>query len=590
MRYILIASAAITLLLSSCAGTRNSSKITSDELVDITSRLTDDDFAGRGTGTGNDTLAAAYIMREFRKANLDPFTGDGLQRFSVNVSVEAGKANRLMINGQALVPGTDFVPLALTANSALNAEVAFCGYGFMAANDSMQWNDYQGLDLNGKWVLMLRGYPESNASASAYSTLSSDRMKVMSARENGAAGVLLVSGEEWDAADNLDKPARSESSAGIPVMHIKRAVADTILKTSGKSLKELEKTANTSLRPGSFMTASTADGEAEVVAKDAGTANVVMVIEGAKLKDEYVIVGAHFDHLGMGGPGSSSRIQDTVAIHSGADDNASGVALMIELAEKLASDKGKHARSIMFVAFTGEEMGLLGSKYFVENMGISPSAVNLMVNLDMVGRMKEGNGVQVGGVGTAAGLRDTVLSFNDTTLLSLSFTDEGYGPSDHSSFYGKNIPVLFITTGPHFDYHTPFDTFDKLNYAGMVRIGNLMYEIVTAAANDTARLAFREAGPMAPAQGMGRRRGVTLGIMPDFAGNVKNGLRADFVTPGKPAAIGGMVKGDVIVAIDNKPVNNIEDYMFRLSQLKPGQMVTVEVMRNGKRELLLIQL
>jgi Zn-dependent M28 family amino/carboxypeptidase len=292
----------------------------------------------------------------------------------------------------------------------------------------------------------------------------------------------------------------------------------------------------------------------------------------------------------MGGPGSSSRIQDTVAIHSGADDNASGVALMIELAEKLASDKGKHARSILFVAFTGEEMGLLGSKYFVENMGISSSAVNLMVNLDMVGRMKEGNGVQVGGVGTAAGLRDTVLSFNDTTLLSLSFTDEGYGPSDHSSFYGKNIPVLFITTGPHFDYHTPFDTFDKLNYAGMVRIGNLIYEIVTAAANDTARLDFREAGPMAPAQGMGRRRGVTLGIMPDFAGNVKNGLRADFVTPGKPAAIGGMVKGDVIVAIDNKPVNNIEDYMFRLSQLKPGQMVTVEVTRNGKRELLLIQL
>lgn len=196
----------------------------------------------------------------------------------------------------------------------------------------------------------------------------------------------------------------------------------------------------------------------------------------------------------------------------------------------------------------------------------------------------------MGGVGTAAGLRDTVISFNDTTLISLSFTDEGYGPSDHSSFYGKNIPVLFITTGPHLDYHTPFDTFDKLNYSGMVRIGNLMYEIVSAAADDTARLVFREAGPMGPAQGARRYRGVTLGIMPDFAGNVKNGLRADFVTPGKPAAIGGMIKGDVIVAIESKPVNNIEDYMFRLKQLKPGQMITVEVMRNGKQELLLIQL
>jgi hypothetical protein len=244
----------------------------------------------------------------------------------------------------------------------------------------------------------------------------------------------------------------------------------------------------------------------------------------------------------------------------------------------------------LFVAFTGEEMGLLGSKYFVENMGISPSAVNLMVNLDMVGRMKEGNGVQVGGVGTATGLRDTVLSFNDTTQLSLSFTDEGYGPSDHSSFYGKNIPVLFITTGPHLDYHTPFDTYDKLNYAGMVRIGNLMYEIVTAAANNTARLAFREAGPMGPAQGARRYRGVTLGIMPDFAGNIKNGLRADIVTPGRPAALGGMIKGDIIVAIDNKPVNDIQEYMFRLSQLKPGQTITVDVIRNDKHELLLIQL
>lgn len=590
MKYILIASAALVLMLYSCAGVGHKSKITSDELVEITSRLTRDDFAGRGTGTGKDTLAAAYIRREFSKAKLKPFTGDGLQRFSVNVSAESGKANRLVINGNELVPGTDFVPLALTSNSSLKAEVVYCGYGFMAANDSMQWNDYQGIDLRGKWVLLLRGYPESNASASAYSTLSSDRMKVMSARENGAAGVLLVSGEEWDSADNLDKPTRSESSSGIPVLQIRRAVADTILKQSGKTLKELEKAAGTDLRPQSFMTSSMADGEAEVVTRDGITANVAMVIAGTTMKDEYVVVGAHFDHLGMGGPGSSSRIQDTVAIHYGADDNASGVALMIELAEKLASDKEKHARSILFVAFSGEEKGLLGSKYFVENMGISPSAVNMMVNLDMVGRMKEGNGVQVGGVGTAAGLRDTVISFNDTTLLSLSFTDEGYGPSDHSSFYGKNIPVLFITTGPHLDYHTPFDTYDKLNYAGMVRIGNLMYDIITAAVNDTARLAFREAGPMAPAQGMGRRRGVTLGIMPDFAGNVKNGLRADNVTPGRPAALGGMLRGDIIVAIDNKPVNDIEEYMFRLSQLKPGQTITVDVMRNGKHELLLIQL
>jgi hypothetical protein len=213
-----------------------------------------------------------------------------------------------------------------------------------------------------------------------------------------------------------------------------------------------------------------------------------------------------------------------------------------------------------------------------------------MVNLDMVGRLREGNGLQVGGVGTATGLRDAVNAFNDTTLLSLSFTEEGYGPSDHSSFYGKDIPVLVFTTGAHLDYHTPMDTPDKLNYDGMVRIGDLLYDVVSSAANEPGRLAFTEAGPRGPAQSMSRRRGVTFGIMPDFAGNVKNGLRADFVTPGKPAALGGMVKGDIIVSIDGKPVNNIEDYMFRLGQLKAGQIVNVEVMRDSKRELLIIQL
>jgi len=266
------------------------------------------------------------------------------------------------------------------------------------------------------------------------------------------------------------------------------------------------------------------------------------------------------------------------------------VALMIELAERLVAPENKHTRSIIFVAFSGEEMGLLGSKFFAENMGIDPAAVNLMVNLDMVGRLQEGNGLQVGGVGTAAGLRDKVASFNDTTLLSLSFTDEGYGPSDHSSFYAKDIPVLVFTTGAHLDYHTPSDTWDKLNYDGMVVIGDLLYDIVSSAAGETARLAFTEAGPKGPTQSMSRRRGVTFGIMPDFAGNVKNGLRADFVTPGKPAALGGMEKGDIIVAIEDKPVNNIEDYMFRLSQLKPGETVTVEVIRGEKRELLIIQL
>ena len=588
MRIVFIICAAI--ILTTFAGTGNNASITTEELTLITGKLASGKFFGRGTGTGGDSLAALYIVKELQKAGATPFMGAGLQPFSVYVSVEPGQNNRLNIDGREFRAGTDFMPLALSSNSSLSASVVFCGYGLLPSGDTLHRDDFSGMDINGKWVLLLRGYPESDPASAGYGSISSDRIKVLNAREKGAAGVLLVSGEQWDAGDNLDRPSRSEARAGIPVLQIRRSVADSILTGSAVTIKDLEDKTADSGSAERVMAEVVVEAEADVEKREAVTSNVVMMLEGSSKAEEYVIVGAHYDHLGMGGPGSSSRVPDTTAVHYGADDNASGVALMIELAEQLAAPEVQHARNIIFIAFSGEEMGLLGSKHFVENMGMDPSAVNLMINLDMVGRMKEGNGLQVGGVGTAEGLRDTVISYNDTTALKLSFTTEGYGPSDHSSFYGKSIPVLYFTTGAHLDYHTPFDTPDKLNYEGMVKIGELLTDLVTRAANNSSRLAFTEAGPRELTSPMGRRRGITFGIMPDFAGNVTNGLRADFVTPGKPAAQAGMVKGDIIVAIDSKPVSNIEDYMFRLSQLKPGQTVPVEVLREGVRELLIIQL
>jgi hypothetical protein len=216
--------------------------------------------------------------------------------------------------------------------------------------------------------------------------------------------------------------------------------------------------------------------------------------------------------------------------------------------------------------------------------------VNAMINLDMVGRLQDSSSLQVGGAGTAEGLKELVKSLGDTNLISLTFSDEGYGPSDHSSFYGKNIPVLFYSTGAHLDYHTPSDTWDKINYTGIVEISNLIYNVAKNLANNPERLKFREAGPKVEVNRAMRRKGVTLGIMPDFAGNIKNGLRADFVTPGKPAALGGMKKGDIITSINGKTINNIQDYMFRMGQLKHGETISVEVLRNGKKEVLLIQL
>ena len=293
-----------------------------------------------------------------------------------------------------------------------------------------------------------------------YIPFSADRDKALLAKDMGAAGILMVSGPAFDPQDTFDSLNTEGYSVDIPVLRIKKEVADIILSKSKKTVSALEKQLNDSRKPFSFSSRVTVNGKAEIIRELANTRNVAMLLPGddPKLKDEYIIIGAHFDHLGMGGPGSGSRALDTIGIHHGADDNASGVAMMLELAEKFAITKGSHKRSIICIAFTGEEEGLLGSKHFADEPGIDLSKVNAMINLDMVGRLNETNNLQISGVGTATGLKDLVYSNSDTSVIKLTLSDEGYGPSDHSSFYGKNIPVLFYFTGAHLDYHTPTDT------------------------------------------------------------------------------------------------------------------------------------
>lgn len=554
--------------------------------------LSSDALLGRLTGSPGDSLAAEYIKSKLISYGLKPLSGDGLQRYKVTRRVVAGKANTLEINGKNYSPDKDFMPSSFSSNTGLNSEVVIAGYGFNINTDSLKWNDFSGVDVKGKWVLILRGDPDPENNNSPFVSYSADRDKALLAKDMGAAGVLLVSGPLFDPQDAFDSLNLEGYSVDIPVFRIKKEVADIILSKSENTIAALEKKLNDSKKPFSFSTKISVKGNAEIVREQANTRNVEMLLPGEdpKLKDEYIILGAHFDHLGMGGPGSGSRALDTTGIHHGADDNASGVAMMMELAEKFAKTKGSHKRSIICLAFSGEEEGLLGSKYFVNDPGIDLSRVNVMINLDMVGRLNEANNLQIGGVGTAAGLKDIVYAHTDTSVIKLTLSEEGYGPSDHSSFYGKNIPVLFYFTGAHMDYHTPKDTWEKINYKGMIEITDLVFNVAEDLASENTRLIYKEAGPKAETVKYKRGKGVTLGIMPDFAGVVKNGLRADFVTPGKPAALGGMQKGDIITFINGKPVNNIQDYMFRMGQLKHGQTISVEVLRGDKKVVLLIQL
>lgn len=529
----------VIIFFFSCSGNR---EVTTKELQNHIRYLSSDSLKGRFSGSTGDSLAAEYIRGELASFGMTPLSGDGLQRFKVTKRMVPGKENAFMINGISYKTEKDFMPLSFSSNSALEAEVVFVGYGFSIDGDSLKWNDYKDLDVKGKWVLILQADPESEKTKSPFIPYSGDRDKALLAKDMGAAGVLMVSGPVFDSRDTLEPINSKAFSVNIPAIRIKREVADLILSKSKKTIADLEKKLNETRKPTSFSINVKVSGKTEIIRETDNTRNVVMLLPGddANLKNEYIILGAHFDHLGMGGPGSDSRAGDTVAVHHGADDNASGVAMMLELAEKFALTKESHKRSIICVAFTGEEEGLLGSKQFVDQPGIDLSKVNAMINLDMVGRLNETNNIQIYGVGTATGLKDLIYSKTDTSVIKLTLLDEGYGPSDHSSFYSKNIPVLFYSTGAHLDYHTPADTYDKINYTGMVKISDLIFNVVKELASSNVRLQFKEAGPKLETVKYRRGKGVTLGIMPDFAGVIKNGLRVDAVDKGRPADMGGI--------------------------------------------------
>jgi aminopeptidase YwaD len=580
---------ALIILVFSCRGYR---RVTVEELENHIKYLSSDSLKGRLAGSEGDSLAAFYIRDALASYGFKNLTADGLQRFRVTSKLVAGLENSLSVNETNFTSGKDFMPLAISSNSGLIAEAVFAGYGFNINDDSLKWNDYKNIDVKDKWVIILRADPEIDKSKSPFISYSGDRDKVMAAKDMGAAGVMLVSGNNFDSQDTFESLNSNDFSTDIPVFRVKRDAADFILSMTGEKITDLEKRLNETRKPFSFATKAFVSGKAEII-KEMNTArNVAMILPGEDetLKNEYVIIGAHFDHLGMGGPGSGTRTPDTVAVHHGADDNASGVSLMLEIAEKIAHSSGSHKRSIICLSFSGEEEGLLGSKYFADHSGIDLTKVNAMINLDMVGRLQESNVLQISGVGTAEGLKELVTSEDDTNIIRLTLSDEGFGPSDHSSFYGKNIPVLFYTTGAHLDYHTPSDTYDKINYKGMIKISDPVYKVIEKLSNSPEKLKFREAGPKVEEERQIRKKSITLGIMPDFAGNIKNGLRADFVTPGKPAAIGGMKKGDIITSINGKTINNIQDYMFRMAQCKHGQSIVVEVLRDGLKINLLIQL
>lgn len=585
-KYIIIVSSIITFLVFSCSVYNYSPAISESDLNLHIHFLASDELEGRYPGSVGDSMAGIYLQNQFREIGLKPQR----QEFNFLQAYERGSGCKLSISGKA-VPDSAFTPFSFSADSSHNAPLVFAGYGITVKADSFSWNDYAGIDVKDKWVLALRGTPDLAQGNEYLEMASDDRDKAMLAKDNGAGGLLLVSGYSFDSTGVLTSLSNIQSSVDIPVFHISRATADNLLRYANFTVSDAESGMQTTARPVSFPVPVAVEGQSELKQVMGRTGNWYAILNSKDQSagDEYVVMGAHYDHLGTGGKGSSSRRQDTVAVHNGADDNASGVSVMLELAAKFKDEEDNLKRSMIFVAFGAEEKGLLGSKYFVNHPPVELSKISAMINLDMVGRLDTIKGLQVGGAGTSLEADSLISLANSKAKLKLVVTREGSGPSDHSSFYARNIPVFFITTGAHPDYHTPDDDPEMINMPGMYRITGFVHDLVMDIATHPEMLAFRDAGPKENSVA-GPRMKVTLGFMPDFSATDVEGVRVDLVTKGKAAERGGIRNGDILTAIDGQKIKNIYDYMYRMAKLKKNQIISVELLRNGKTEVLLIQL
>ena len=568
-------------------------KISSQELHKHIKFLASDSLKGRKPGTKESKIAAHYIAKELKSYGLKPLGEDGFQYFKIKSGIETGD-NQLNIAGEVFKFGKDFTVLSYSENVEAEAGILFLGYGFSIKTEKLNWNDYNGTDVSGKWVMILRGHPEPDKQMSMFSSYADERTKVLTAKDKGAIGVIFVSPEKMEAKDELIalKMGRGDVKSGLPVIHVKRETANYILKKTGNPIEALEKKLNTQKKASSFNCETKAKIKTEVDYKMLKTQNVVFLAEGSDplLKNEYILIGAHYDHLGHGGPGSGSRRPDTLAIHNGADDNASGVATVLEIAEKLASLSKKMKRSVVFIAFGAEESGLLGSQHFVNNPLVDLKQIKAMFNFDMVGRLdKESNQLSVGGTGTAAEWESLLAEYQKRSGLKLAYSKEGFGPSDHASFYAQDIPVLFFNTGVHDDYHTPVDDTELINTEGQEILTKLGADFVFELTTRKENVKFQEAGPKERTSSRGGLK-VRLGIMPGFASTENNGLKVEGVTKYGPAEKAGLQKGDLIIAINGEKIQNIYDYMNRLKKFKPGDRISVDILRTENKKVFIVDL
>jgi len=534
---------------------------------------------GRGLGTAGLKAALSYVEDRFRALGLEPAGTDGYrQPFEVVLRVTAGPGTALQLGGQAIAPAS-IAPAPFSAQGDAEGDLVLAGYGVQAPELGI--DDWAAVDVKGKVAVVRRFVPEvpSLAAAEQQRRHGDLRRKAWLAREHGARALLVVdvplpppgAAAGWtlpkEASLQLpDREGTGTGDAGLPVLVIGREAAAPALAALGR-----REAVHAHLR-------------VQLVEERTTTANLVARIPAEKSQlPGAVLVGAHLDHLGVGG--RSSLAPDSHQPHLGADDNASGVAVVLEVARNLQANRSALRRDVLVVAFSGEEAGTLGSSHFVRVPpgGLKTDTLVAMVNLDMVGRLRD-NHLLVLGTGSAKEWAELVPPACDAARLTCTTGGDGYGPSDHSSFFAAGVPVLHLFTGAHADYHRPSDSADRINAAGAAQVGVFAEGVLRTLAARPERLSLQQLAAPTPTGDIRTSR-ASLGTVPDYAGPPKGiaGVLLAAVRPGSPAEKAGLRRGDVLVQLGTHPIGSVEDFMFALTASKPGDALTATVLRDGRR-------
>ena len=556
--------------------------------------LAGEECEGRGLKTEGINKAAAYIAAEFEAAGLKPALPGGayFQPFGIKETYLEAGPHKLTFSGPdgkaVEVPiNKGFSISGLSGKGTVGGNLVFAGFGIT----SDKYDDYKGLNVQNKVAIVLRQVPRTRVKkdplftpeeTAKYSPLVA---KIKLAAKNGAAAVVFVNDRDMAGKDDplmpFDYAADDGQTGSIPVIHAHRDVIDKAL--GSKTLAAIEAEIDKELKPNSFAVEGwTAAVQTGVGVREIAVKNVVGYVEGSgPLKDETVVIGAHYDHLGRGEKGTLDP--GNSAIHYGADDNASGTTALLELARRYGARTNREGRRIVFIAFSGEERGLFGSLAYTEKPAFLLKDTVAMLNMDMVGRVRpdekdKKDRLVIGGIGSAKTFEKLIDDANVKFDFHVSKDKAGVGPSDHTSFYLAKVPVYFFFSGEHTEYHTPKDRPETINFAGIAKVTDLVDGLTTTIATTKERPEY-----VAGATGSmgGRAGGPKLGLMPKYDGG-SDGMEISGVMPGGAAEAAGLKKGDKITAIAGKPVKNVQDYMAAMSGLKRGEDVELTIDRDGK--------